>query len=377
MTTSTRGPGRSTRGRSAAHVTTDSVPNSLVATISGNRVGMDAITLLKKDHKTVEELFKRYEQSGDRAYAEKRRLVDRIIEELSAHAAVEEQLFYPAARATVPDTEDIALESIEEHHIVKWELFELEDMDPHDERFDAKVTVLIENVRHHVEEEEGDFFPKVRDELGRNALNDLGDAMVGAKKVAPTHPHPTAPDTPPGNVVAGLVAGAKDRVGDTAKGVVQGSVTAVRDLVGRVRGTTSRQPAPTGSTTTRAQATRVRSAASDAADRVEDTAADVRDSAAAAADTTRRTASTAKKGAERTVASAGRGVARTATAAKAGAKGTATTARKAAAGSAKSTKSTARRAATTTGRTAASSAKSTKRTAKSAASTTVSAAKRS
>ena len=82
------------------------------------------------------------------------------------------------------------LESLEEHHIVKWVLVELDDMDPADERFDAKVTVLIENVRHHVEEEEDEYFPKVRDELGRNALADLGDAMSDAKKIGA---HPPAP----------------------------------------------------------------------------------------------------------------------------------------------------------------------------------------
>jgi len=80
---------------------------------------MDAITLLRDDHKTVEQLFKRFEKAGDRAYVEKRQIVDRIIEELSIHAAIEEQVFYPVARATVADTEDIALESLEEHHIVK------------------------------------------------------------------------------------------------------------------------------------------------------------------------------------------------------------------------------------------------------------------
>src|SRR3954447_1795103 len=115
---------------------------------------MDAITMLKDDHKAVEQLFKRFEKAGDGALAEKRKLVDSIIESLSVHAAIEEQLFYPVARATVPKTDDIALESLEEHHIVKWVLSELEDLDAHDERFDAKVTVLIENVRHHVEEEE-------------------------------------------------------------------------------------------------------------------------------------------------------------------------------------------------------------------------------
>src|SRR6478736_867152 len=160
---------------------------------------MDAITLLKNDHRSVEKLFKRFEHAGEKAYAEKRKLVDRIIEELSQHAAIEEQVFYPVARATVPGTEDIALESLEEHHIVKWVLSELDGMDPAAERFDAKVTVLIENVRHHVEEEEGEFFPKVRDELGRKALGDLGEALEKAKSTAPTHPHPRSPDTPPGN----------------------------------------------------------------------------------------------------------------------------------------------------------------------------------
>ena len=196
---------------------------------------MDAITLLKDDHRSLERLFKRYEQAGDRAFVEKRALVDRIIEELSRHAAIEEQLFYPVARATVPGTDDIALESLEEHHIVKWVLSELERMDPTDERFDAKVTVLIENVRHHVEEEESEFFPKVRDELGRNALGDLGDTMAKFKEVAPTHPHPTSPDTPPGNLVTGAAAGVVDHVTDTISGVAQGTVTALQDLIaGRI-----------------------------------------------------------------------------------------------------------------------------------------------
>ena len=195
---------------------------------------MDAITLLKNDHKTVEALFKRFEKAGDNALAEKRAVVDQIIEELAIHAAIEEQLFYPVTRATVPETEAIVLESLEEHHIVKWVLSELDSMDPQDERFDAKVTVLIENVRHHVKEEEQEYFPKVRDELGRNALDDLGDAMVSAKAVAPTHPHPRSPDSPPGNLLVGTAAGVVDRVTDTANGIAQGGVTALGDLIATV-----------------------------------------------------------------------------------------------------------------------------------------------
>ena len=227
---------------------------------------MDAITLLRADHKTVEQLFKRFEKAGDRAHVEKRQIVDRIIEELSVHAAIEEQVFYPVARAAVPSTEDVVLESLEEHHIVKWVLSELVDLSPSDERFDAKVTVLIENVRHHVKEEEQEFFPKVRDRLGRKALSVLGEGLEDAKKNAPTKPHPRSPDEPPGNAVVGAIAGVVDRVGDNISGIAQGGVTAVQDLIGRVLGNQKPQASPTGSTTARKRAKSVRKATSDAID---------------------------------------------------------------------------------------------------------------
>jgi hemerythrin superfamily protein len=167
---------------------------------------MDAITLLKTDHKAVEKLFKTFEKAGDGATATKARTVREIIAALSAHAAVEEQIFYPTVRAEVPDTETEVLESLEEHHIVKWVLSELDGMTPEDDRFDAKVTVLIENVRHHVEEEESELFPTVREALGRKRLGEIGARMQEAKQTAPSHPHPRSPDTPPGNVLAGAVA---------------------------------------------------------------------------------------------------------------------------------------------------------------------------
>jgi hemerythrin superfamily protein len=175
---------------------------------------MDAITLLKADHKTVEKLFKQYEKLGDKAAATKAQVVEGIIKELAVHAVIEEEVFYPAARGEVPDTSREVLESLEEHHIVKWLLSELEDMEPSHERFDAKVTVLIELVRHHVEEEEGELFPQVRAALGRKRLGEIGDMLATAKKTAPTRPHPRAPDTPPGNVLVGLPTAIVDRVAD-------------------------------------------------------------------------------------------------------------------------------------------------------------------
>jgi hemerythrin superfamily protein len=327
---------------------------------------MDAITMLKTDHKTVEKLFKQYEKAGDRAFAKKRQLVDRIIEELSMHAAIEEQLFYPVARATVPGTEDIALESLEEHHIIKWVLSELETMAPEDERFEPKVTVLIENVRHHVQEEEDDFFPKVRDELGRAALNDLAEALAQMKKVAPTHPHPHAPDSPPGNLLVGAVGGVADKVGDTVSGFAQGSVTAVGDVIAVVLRRKKPRVSPTGSKAARKTAGAVRSAVADATDAVTEASSETvrraKDVTKAATRKTARTAATAK-----------RGTAATAKTARSGAEATTTSARNAS----KKTMSSAKRAATSTGRATKTAAKATASTAKRSAKKSGATAKRS
>lgn len=181
---------------------------------------MNALTLLKNDHATVEGLFQRFEALGDKAKAGRKKVVQQIIRALSVHAAIEEQVFYPAVRRAVKAAEDDVLEALEEHHIVKWLLSELEGMEPDAERFVAKVTVLMENVRHHVQEEEKDLFPQVRKAMSRKDLDALGAAMEAAKKVAPTRPHPRAPDTPPGNVAAGAPAAVLDRAKDAGRALV-------------------------------------------------------------------------------------------------------------------------------------------------------------
>jgi hemerythrin superfamily protein len=150
---------------------------------------MDAIVLLKDDHKTVEKLFKQFEKTKESATpAEKRRLVGQIITELTTHAYIEETIFYPVAREAAPDTADHVLESVEEHHVVAWLLAELQHLDPSDERYDAKVTVLIENTRHHVEEEEQEWFPEVRKAMGRKRLTELTEQLLAAKPKAPADP---------------------------------------------------------------------------------------------------------------------------------------------------------------------------------------------
>jgi hemerythrin superfamily protein len=179
---------------------------------------VDAITSLREDHRRVEKLFKQYEKlaKGEGTKA-KRQVVDEIIRELSVHAAIEEQVFYPEVRRRVEDAVDTVLEGLEEHHIVKWTLDELQGMSGDEERFDAKVTVLIESVRHHVEEEEGELFPSVREVIKRKELQELGETLEAARKTAPTRPHPKAPDEPPANLVSNPGAALVDRAKDTAK----------------------------------------------------------------------------------------------------------------------------------------------------------------
>jgi hemerythrin-like domain-containing protein len=149
---------------------------------------MDAITLLKQDHKTVEGLFKKFEKAGEGAKKTQRDLADKIVEELSVHAAIEEEVFYPAVRQALEEEEDTILEGLEEHHVAKILLSEIAGMDAEDERFRPKVTVLIESVRHHVEEEEKELFPEVRQAMGRKRLGEIGERLEEAKKSAPTEP---------------------------------------------------------------------------------------------------------------------------------------------------------------------------------------------
>jgi len=207
--------------RKVAKATSPTRPNGTRPT--GRR--QDAIALLKQDHREVNALFKQFEQAGSGARAKKARLVESIIEALSRHAAIEELAFYPAVRREVAGSTSDVLESLEEHHVVKWLLSELDGLDPSAERFDAKVTVLIESVRHHVREEENELFPRVRARLGRERLLAIGDELRDAKPRVSTRPHPRGPDEPPANV---LVAGAVGAI-DRARKVGRQAVERVRD----------------------------------------------------------------------------------------------------------------------------------------------------
>ncbi|MDP8958736.1 MAG: hemerythrin domain-containing protein [Actinomycetota bacterium] len=141
---------------------------------------MDGLRLLEQDHQKVTELFEEFEQAGEASA--KRQVLDQIIEELTVHAEIEEQLLYPAAQSEVGDTGELVSESVEEHHVVETLIEELKGMDASDEQFEAKVTVLKENVEHHVEEEEQELFPKLRRSLDQERLNRLGEDLQRAKQ---------------------------------------------------------------------------------------------------------------------------------------------------------------------------------------------------
>ncbi len=148
----------------------------------------DAIVLLKNDHKTIRRLFKEFQAAADGPAERRGTVVRKIIEELTVHTYLENEVMYPEVRRLLPDLEDEVLESYEEHHVADVLTAELFAMEPDDERYTAKATVLMENVLHHVEEEEQEWFPQVREGLGRKQLQEIGARMVELREQAPRTP---------------------------------------------------------------------------------------------------------------------------------------------------------------------------------------------
>jgi hemerythrin superfamily protein len=144
---------------------------------------MEATALLKKDHAKVKDLFKKFEAAGDRATQSKQRLFQEIKAELDAHAAVEEKIFYPAVqKLRSKEVQDLVLEAIEEHKVVKTLLKQIAELTPDDETFDAKMTVLQESVEHHADEEEKEMFPQAKEHLSEERRLELGAEMESRKE---------------------------------------------------------------------------------------------------------------------------------------------------------------------------------------------------
>ena len=142
---------------------------------------MNAFALLKADHKKVAGILEKIDSTTERGVKTREDLFTQLKTELDAHAHAEETIFYPELERA-DETHDITLEAFEEHRIVKQLLAELEKMDKSDEQWTARFTVLKENVEHHVEEEEGDMFPKARKVLSKEDQETLGARLEQAKK---------------------------------------------------------------------------------------------------------------------------------------------------------------------------------------------------
>jgi hypothetical protein len=176
---------------------------------------MDAIKLIKQDHRTVKGLFARFEQATKRS--DRQRIAEEIIEELSVHATIEEQILYPALRERDKDSEEDVLNALEEHHAAKLTLAELDKMNVDDERYDAKMHVVQEAVEMHIEEEESELLPKLERIFRPREREEMGKVILALKKTAPNHPHPMAPDTPPAGAISGLLA----KISDAGKDLVR------------------------------------------------------------------------------------------------------------------------------------------------------------
>jgi hemerythrin superfamily protein len=138
---------------------------------------MNAIALLKHQHREVEALFKQVHKA--KMGGPRRNLFERIADALAVHANIEEKHFYPAVKERA--TEEILLESAEEHLAIKRVLADLLQLDASDETFAAKIKVLEDEVTHHVEEEEEELFPRVERMFDDEALESLGEAMEDAQ----------------------------------------------------------------------------------------------------------------------------------------------------------------------------------------------------
>jgi hemerythrin superfamily protein len=150
---------------------------------------VDALKLLTEQHKEVDTLIAKLEKDP----ADKDELFEELADKIAAHASMEEKLFYPAVRAR--QTEDLLRESVEEHLAVKRIIADMLELDSENEQWEAKLSVVKEQLEHHAhEEEEGELFPKVRKLFGKDELEALGGEMAALfEELLATHPSRNVP----------------------------------------------------------------------------------------------------------------------------------------------------------------------------------------
>eukprot|EP00742_Colponemidia_sp_Colp-10_P009316 GILJ01010148.1.p1 GENE.GILJ01010148.1~~GILJ01010148.1.p1 ORF type:complete len:188 (-),score=37.50 GILJ01010148.1:140-703(-) len=178
----------------------------------------DGIQLIIQEHREVDQMAERVLNAGIGMKDEKRRFFNQIVHDLSQHAVIEEMILYPLLRErVVGEGGPLAEHSLEEHQEVKNKLNELDNMDIEDPAFNMKFRSLMESLHHHVFEEENKILPALKAKMSPQELSDFYDSWMARKALAPTHPHPAAPNKPPMNTLGGPALKAVDAVRDMGR----------------------------------------------------------------------------------------------------------------------------------------------------------------
>jgi hemerythrin superfamily protein len=180
----------------------------------------DVIQVLEQDHREVEQMFEELESlqgaASDDEKARRKELAEQVTIELVRHSVAEEVLVYPQVEKKVSAEE--ADHAREEHAEAEETLQRLEKLDADDPGFDGELATLMREIRHHIEDEEGQMFAHMRETIDADELRKLGDRVQAFKKVAPTRPHPNVPNEPLPRTAAGPAASLFDRMRDLATG---------------------------------------------------------------------------------------------------------------------------------------------------------------
>ena len=180
----------------------------------------DVIEILEHDHREVEEMFKELESlrgaSTDEDKQRRKTVAEQVTIELVRHSVAEEVLVYPRVESKVSKEE--VEHARKEHAEAEETLARMEKLDADDPAFDDEVATLIGEIRHHIEDEEGQMFAHMRQVLGQDELRTLGKSVEAFKKVAPTRPHPNVPNEALPRLAAGPAASLFDRMRDLASG---------------------------------------------------------------------------------------------------------------------------------------------------------------
>jgi hemerythrin superfamily protein len=176
----------------------------------------NVIEILTHDHREIEGMFEELSAATDPG--ERRRITDEVTIELVRHSVAEEAHLYPAVREHVPGGDELADKELSDHADIERVLKELEQTDAANESFNTLVRRLIQDVSAHIEDEENNLFPKLTLHASPDQLLQLGAKVESAKRMAPTRPHPAAPDKPPLNKLLAPGAGLVDRARDFLTG---------------------------------------------------------------------------------------------------------------------------------------------------------------